>query len=38
VQSGNEQVIQRGNLNSGLYLLIASRIDGTSAGKRIVWD
>lgn len=38
VQNGNEQVIERNNLSSGLYLLIVSRIDGTSAPKRIVWE
>jgi hypothetical protein len=38
VQSGNEQVIQRGNLKSGLYLLMLIRVDGTTSAKRIVWD
>jgi hypothetical protein len=38
VQSGNEQVIQRGNLSSGLYLLVMSSKDGSTASKRIVWE
>jgi len=38
VQNGKEQVIQRNNLSSGLYLLILSRMDGTTVAKRIVWE
>ena len=38
VQNGNEQVIQRNNLSSGLYLLVMSSKDGSTTSKRIVWE
>jgi hypothetical protein len=38
LQSGNEQVIQRNYLSSGLYLLVMSNKDGSTASKRIIWD